>query len=183
MQVTKTKFMTTRKGQAGFSLLELSIVLLIGGIALYAVLGSGNENQESLKMQQEATNMKGIDNGLKDYFKNRSDTSSASNTVLLQASPASKISGTSVRNEFGGVVTLAKATVTSTDDAFAITSPSYPQKACLKVVPDLQYQFTVIKVNGTVVKSAIQQQVVDATLQTACTTGNSNSIEYTSRKP
>jgi hypothetical protein len=91
-----------------------------------------------------------------------------------------RVSG-SVRNDFGGNVTMAPGTLNNGNDATVLTFDAIPRLACRKETSKVQNRAAVITVNGTVVKQATDTQINDAALSNACT-DNPNQIAFTIAK-
>lgn len=90
--------------------------------------------------------------------------------------PAAQVSGTTVTNQWNGIVTTAIGTVNTAGDALDFTSPNVPVADCKQLGTSLDSVVSKLTINGTVVKpigSATDPAKVDA----ACT-GTNNVFIY-----
>lgn len=125
---------THKKNEAGFTLLELLLVvgvgalLLIGGIATYRLVSEGNKVTDTARLvmtiRNEAQNLaqgQGYDG-------------------VQQALVQAKVINDPQRNAFGGQITV------SGDDVLTITVDQVPQNACRKLAMTIKDQG--VKLNG-----------------------------------
>ncbi|HEY1096800.1 MAG TPA: type 4 pilus major pilin [Alphaproteobacteria bacterium] len=128
------KQMNTRKSEAGFTLLELLLVvgvgalLLIGGIATYRLVSEGNKVTDTARMimtiRNEAQNLsqgQGYDG-------------------VQQALVDAKVINDPQKNAFGGTI------VVSANDTLTITIDEIPTNACRKLAMTVKDQG--VTVNG-----------------------------------
>ena len=89
--------------------------------------------------------------------------------------PERNVKGTTVVNNYNGLVTFAPVNTTTPSDSLEITSNNYPKSACQAVVTGLkksESMITAIKVNGTDIKQANTTISLDP-LGTACNDASS----------
>lgn len=176
-QKMRTLFKSSR--QKGFTLTEFMIVMVLGGLVIAGVaagvsraLGSTRSNSEIGDLQQVFTSIQKI-------YANKANYSGVTLTTLinLNAFPTTWVSGANVNNRWSGSMTVAAATISTANDALAVTSTGVPDYECKEVIPQLDGVTRIVTVNGTQVK-ANNAATDSAALGTNCA-GGSNSIVYT----
>lgn len=169
--------------QKGFSLLELTVVIavvfgLIGfGIsAAPALFSSMNSVGELSELPTVIMNVKKTAKDRANYNGLTIDTLARSNVFAEGRATIPATGSATVQNQWGGAVTGAAGTITSTDDIFRLVSQGVPKQECIDTVKGVSKMVRRIYVDaansataggGSLVK-ADGGAVVDATLATAC---------------
>lgn len=160
-----------RKKQAGYSLIEISIALIIvigAAVAAYSLYQQSKASQEAQAAQQQ---IMGVVAAIKGIY-SRPNFTGLTSAVLANSGrvPTDMISGTTLTNVFGGTVTVAPANVSGgTANGYTITYPQVGRAQCNSVVSGLRETFRKIVVDSTPVKDSIDASPV-AYSETAVTT-------------
>lgn len=172
-----------RKNQAGYSLIEISIALIIvigAAVAAYALYQQSKASQEAQAAQQQVM---GTVAAIKGIY-SRPNFNGLTPAVLANSGrvPNDMISGTTLTNVFGGNVLVAAANVAGgTDNGYTITYPQVGRAQCNSVVSGLRETFRKIEVGSTAVKdSTIATPVVysETAVTTACN-NETNTLVFT----
>lgn len=162
----------SRRSQAGVSLVELVIGMVILGAIVIAILGVARGARGSSKVATESQNY----NALIECARNMKSagTYGASGTNLMPAAinrqcipTTMPVTGTTVSNPFGGAVTLV-----STGTGFTLSTAALPQEVCGGVATDLSQSGAYsTKLNGgTAITGPISVAQADAGCSTATNT-------------
>lgn len=191
----KTSKQTNLKKQRGFTLIELSIVLLI--IAVLGALGypkirtfliSGKTKPTADDITLAVTRIRANAEGTG----NTPYASVATNTIantLRDRTNALTVTGVgnaaTLQHKLGATgsqVTAAPATITTAGDSFTLTLPTVNSGACPELATSLQNSAEIISINGTVVKSNPGSTLYNGqTAAAACTADDTNSYVFTFR--
>lgn len=177
----KTKSLKSNRSK-GFALIDLMIAVIIISILGLAAFNYYRTINTDTNIDQERDNISQYVPRAFAQIASYPDTSTVTTQMLINNRVfKSGVSGNSVKNKFGGVVTVAPAnTPFGTNDALAFTNTGYPGDACTGVIPKINSIAMAIKVNGTDVKTATT--ALDTTaLGTACLESN-NTVIFTSAK-
>jgi len=145
----------TRGQQAGFSLLELLLVLgVIAALAIAAFIVYPSV-QASNQAQSEVSNLNTARANILQLF-NRgvftgldNDTINTARGIPLAWNGGVTAAGTTLTNIWGGLVTIVPADGGGgTDNFVSITMADVPTNACLKFVPALVTNFPVVQADG-----------------------------------
>lgn len=145
---------SARRRQAGYTLLELSFVMiLVGGMAYYAISGFLSDRDSGMIKSEIENTFKVISETMSQYS-TQSDFGNVSTDVLRQFGvfPPSMVSGNQVHNQNHGTVTAVPASVAFQNDGVTFTETNYTQSMCQKVLPRIDAGVRLLAVNGTVVK-------------------------------
>jgi len=166
----------------GFALIELMVAVIIVSLLGLAAFKYYQIITSDTSIDQERDNISQYVPRAFSQIASYADTSSVTTQMLINNRVFKfGVSGNSVKNKFGGVVTVAPAnTQFGTNDALAFTNTGYPGEACTGVIPKINSIAMSIKVNGTDVKTATTP-LDTAALGTACLESN-NTIVFTSAK-
>ncbi len=158
------------KYQAGFTLGELGLVLLIVAIIAMFAYPKFIEYNEGVLAGEEADNITQYVSKMKSAYSTDSDFSLVTTATLINTGifPASMVQAAGVINNYQGAVTAEPNAITSANDSVLFTSTNYSQAGCREVVPRMASVARIVNVNGTVVKP-LNLPLVRATLGTACT--------------
>jgi type II secretory pathway pseudopilin PulG len=180
----KFNVMKTKK-QAGFSTIELLVVMGIVMSLMIGVFFGYQQLQNSQKTQQESQNLGLLTQGIRDMFKSQPNYSTMTVAGLLNADlvPNNMISGANIVNAFAQTVTVAPATVNAIANAgFAITYNGIPKSPCTKIVTTAGYNYDIVVVGATTVKFFGNPNIDPTAVAAACAAGaGSNTIIFTGR--
>lgn len=144
-----------KQKESGFTLIEISFVLLIIGLLIAGALGAKSyidtqkANNEVVSMQQvvSATQAKFIKQNTATGF---STAKALNGNIFSRTSFVEDKVGNAVTNQFGGNVTLNSALVTSQNgDGFELITNMVPNELCQKITPLLSGFSHKVVVNGT----------------------------------
>lgn len=167
---------TYSKASAGFSLIELVIVVVIIAILIAGLFGRALFGRTSASAQGEVQDITQIMGAVQGYKSQGGYGASGTNLVPVLIAGGAIPSdwngaGTTITNSFGGAVTVA-----SNGGGFTVTTGSLPQAACVTLAQNIAKQGVVsTTINGG---SAITGTVPAATAATQCTTGTANSVSW-----
>jgi hypothetical protein len=146
--------------------------LIVVGMAAFGI----NSAFSSSKLGDTEQNLLTMRMQIQQLFSGNSDYSSLDNDLALNAGvvPKAFIKGTSIKNPFGGDITL---TPVSSDAAFSIELTNIPQDECSKLAKFQSDAWLSIDINGNEVDKSSSTLVSD--IVSYCT--DSNSITFTAR--
>lgn len=160
----------------GFTLIE--ILLVVGFIALAGIAAyiTYPKVQATNRANTEATNINTIAAGVKNVYAGANTFTGLTEAALItgQQVPTTMINGTTLTNSFGGVVTVAPATLAggTANGSFAITYKNVPIAECVKLATGVGNNFVNVNVAGTDVKKFPATTPVDvASAITSCAGG------------
>ena len=168
--------------QAGFSMGELAVALLIIALLSIGYLYMFGSNSEDTDIENAKTHITSIRKAVGATYTNKVYTGITSAKLVQSGKlPDNLVSGTTIVNPFGEIVAVTATSVGGgTDNAFVHTEPGFTRSACNTIVSiyaDLYYQ---IDVGATTVKSTTVSPTTDAIL-TACD-NEINSVTFTETK-
>lgn len=146
------------KKQAGFTLVEIIVALIVIaiGIAIAIVaFGGAQESQRSVAAQQQILQLVA---GIKKVYSGPNYTGLlATNIVNSGNVPSNMVSAGTIVNTFGGTVTLAAANVGTggTGNGYAITYPLVGRAECNALAAGVKDTFKIITIGGTTVKNSV----------------------------
>jgi len=176
-----------KKHQAGFTLVELGIVVAIAAVIIGIGLAVVPSIVSSIRANGEVSDLPTLSTKIRTAWANQptygtSGTSITTEAISLNVFPTARVtSSTTVSNRWGGSITVAAGTLNTAGDAQVITETDVPQTECTLVVEGVDQSFPVITVNGTSVKANGASQVTLATVGTACVSGT-NTLAFTAGK-
>lgn len=170
------------KAHRGFSLVELSIVLIIGVALIAVALKVVPSMLTDSHVAAEAKELPMIMTRVQRMFANRPNYTGLGTALAISNNvfPSDRVvNATTVNNQFGGTITTNPATLITTADAAQLIYTSVPEDVCKELIPQVESYMRIIDVNGTSVKQ--DGQISDLTaIGTQCTSGGSNNtITYT----
>ena len=168
--------------QKGFTLVEVAIVVAIGALLLIGIsqapriIAGNKSNAEIAEIPQIVT-------GVQKIYANQATYAGATLTqvIALNGLPPERVSAGAGVNRWGGAITMAVATVTTANDAIALTSVNVPSLECTDIIPSVANRFARVQVNGVDVKS-IGAALSLVALGTQCATAAQVPIIYTFTK-
>lgn len=147
--------MRNQKRQAGFGLIELMLSIGIIAILAIGVVSYFNNVDHSNKVKDEVNNLNAMSGAIRNMFNSQGSYQGLSNTVVLKSGgfpDRMRVPSSTTLIKHGWLtsgVTVAPATVASTDDSFTITYASIPEKACSDIVSNAFRFFEKTTINGT----------------------------------
>jgi prepilin-type N-terminal cleavage/methylation domain-containing protein len=170
-----------KKRQSGFTLVELGMVVAIGAIIIGIGLVVVPSILASTRANAEISELPTVVTKIQRSFQNQPNYSQVSQSTIagLKAFPDSQVSGTTITNRWGGTVTVAPATLVTTDDAVAITSTQIPTAECLQLGQGVEGTMRQISIAGVVVKADGTTATDPAKLGTQCASASTVTIVYT----
>lgn len=166
----------TKKSQAGATMIEIMIVVVVGLIIVVAAVALGRDGSRSSKTSAEV-------NGVSQLFSRvpglRSNSGyGANNADLIPALRLNKMipaqftdSGSGLVNQYGGAVQ-----VTSTGVGYRLVDAGLPAEACAAVAQRMSSSAVTTSINGG---AAITGEVTSAVAATQCNSA-SNTVTFTS---
>jgi prepilin-type N-terminal cleavage/methylation domain-containing protein len=169
--------------QRGFTLIELSIVLvIIGVLALMGTRGVGLYT--ATKDESEAQNVNRIMMALQTKYRYDQNTSTVTNAVAINTGVFDRSGWTvdpvafTILHSFNGTVTLAPATIAVANDAFKMTMASVPYKNCGDIARTVANNAYTVTIGATIVQATPSAPATGAAIDTACGTAGTVSMIY-----
>lgn len=172
------------QNKKGFTLVELMIVIVLGGLVIAVAIAAGPRIKAHIQGNKDLETIPDITANVQAHYSLKSSYVGLTNTIVNSyklVPDDMNGGGASISNRYGGAVTIAPATVSVANDSFTISYGSVPSRVCLKIVPQLAPQFLNASVNGTVVK-ATGGALDEATAATQCNSGETNTVLFTASK-
>jgi prepilin-type N-terminal cleavage/methylation domain-containing protein len=161
----------SRRHVRGLTMVELSVVLVIGALLLAAVFIGFRANQARSEVRLNTSLVTEIAAELQAKFGRTGQYANTTVALAVQsrAIPEElRVAGTNTaQNGYGGLIALAAQTCTVANDCLDLTWPQVPQSQCMDLVIATQSVARRITVNGVAVK-ALDGVLNLATLATNC---------------
>lgn len=170
--------------QKGFTLVEMVMVIAVMGVLVIGAVVIFKKSMVKQNVNDEISTITEITSAVQKHYYSKAVYTGLTNTIAtsFKLVPDSMIGGVgTINNRWSGTVTLAPATVNTTDDAFTFTTTLVPTDACLGAGIVLAPQYTAASVAGTVVKAA-GAALNEGTLATQCASAASVTMVYTVSK-
>ena len=161
----------TRSRQAGASLIEALLFLLIVALVAIGVFAIYSNGASTTKVQNENRYIQAVAAAVKQMYASNPNYGTSDITATLVSTsnaPAPMIVGTGLKNSWGGAVTVTGATT-----GFTISYAGVPMKECIQL-SQISINPTAISNNGT----AQTLPLTTTAATTACSTA-SNAIIWT----
>jgi hypothetical protein len=167
--------------ERGFMSIELGLVLLVVAIMIAAAVLFYRDTQRKNAINNNVADVVSISGNLVAKYGQLNRYGDVTTELAVKANviPAHlrDVGADTASNRFGGVIALAPADITATNDAVAITWPNVPSAMCSDIVSGVQGEFRVITVDGTEVKA--DGDILDMTaLEDACDTGAATELVF-----
>jgi len=164
------KFAARRKFEAGFTLGELGLVLLIVAMISMFAYPKFIEYSESVTAGEEADNITHYVSKMRSAHATDSDFRLITTEILRSTGifPGTMVQGTNVINKYQGTVTAEPGAIANPNDSVQFTSTNYSLAGCREVVPRMAGLARIVTVNGTPVKPK-DEPLDRQLLGTACT--------------
>lgn len=176
----KKQFQNTK----GFTLVELMIVIVLGGLVIAVAIAAAPRIKAHINGNKDMAEIPDVVANVQAHYSLKSNYSTLTNNIVnsYKLVPDDMNGGAgSITNRYGGVVTLAPATITVANDSFTYSTGGVPSRVCLKIIPQLAPQFLNASINGTVVKPT--GGVLDETTAAdRCNSSESNTLLFTASK-
>lgn len=157
--------------QRGVGMLEYGVVAIIAAIVLIGIYLAFNTYLTNSSVDDNVKDLTYIAGQLQQKFgaQNNYANVTTATAVTSHAIPDYlRVSGTSTaQNKFSGAITVAPATLTTANDAAAVTWSNIPSDRCADIVTGADKAFKRIAIGGTVVKP-LNGTLNQATLGTQC---------------
>jgi prepilin-type N-terminal cleavage/methylation domain-containing protein len=166
------KTLTRKQTQHGFALLELTVAIILVSLLAAASIFGYQANQRRTEVRDNTTLVIETAAELQKKFGINGQYGAITTAIAVQsrAIPANlRIAGTTTaQNSYGGMITAAPVTLTTTDDSVALTWANVPQSQCIDLVQTAHQTARRVRVAGTAVKAIDTALPVVATLATQC---------------
>jgi prepilin-type N-terminal cleavage/methylation domain-containing protein len=165
--------------QAGFSLIEIVLVLTIIGAATIITISAFNTSDDTNKVHEQITNVNSLSGAVRNMFNTQGNYTSLDNATILKVvsfPEQMKVPGSTslIKNSWvNDGFDVAPKTITSTDDAFTITMKSVPAKACASISAETFRHFITVTVGSNTITKVAEAAA-------ACTSAT-NTIVFTTR--
>lgn len=140
-----------KKLQRGFTLIELAIVVVVGGVILIAVFSQGRNMFDTSNATQDSKDFVLLAKDLAFFYDGRAYT--GLNATMAAAFLPDRMVNTgtppTLRNSGGGVVTVGPGTLVAANDAVTIVSNDLSVRYCIKLVELASRGFARIDVDST----------------------------------
>lgn len=150
------KALRSKRNVKGFTLIELSIVIIVGALLLAVALVIARSVLADNRANDELKELPVIITRVQKLYANRPNFAGLTTTLAIAQNvfPDSRVaSTTTVNNRWGGTITMAPVTIASANDAVDATYTLVPKSECLAVIPQVENNMRTITVGGTVVKA------------------------------
>lgn len=154
--------------QAGMTLIELTLVLVLGGLVIFAALSMFRSTNQSSAVSNETKAVQSIVAGVRALYPGLSTYTGLTESMLITANkvPTSMINGTALKHSWNSTVTVAPDATAG----FNVTYDNVPTAACIEFVAGVSSGFNTVKVGSTIVKAA-NANVDQVATATACGAG------------
>lgn len=175
--MTRNRNYSFARKQAGLTLIELSIAIIIGLVVLAVAVGAISSTMSKSDINSDAQGLTGLVANAKTLRTNGSYGAASTNLVpsmiALKAVPATvTVNGSALANQWGGAITIV-----STGNGYTVTTSGIPADACIEHAIKLSKSMLSTSINSG---TAIAGVVTAAQATTGCNAaGNGNSVAFT----
>lgn len=161
----RTAESSLKKRQRGMTLIELTLVLVLGGLVIFGALSMFRSANQSSAVSNETKNVQSIIAGVRALYPGQTTYTGVTQSMLITANkvPTVMVNGTNLRHSWNDAVTVA----VNATAGFDITYANVPTAACIELVAAVANGFNTVTVGSTQVKAA-NANVNQATTATAC---------------
>lgn len=162
------------RARSGFSLVETAVVLGVVGLVIGGIWVSASAVNESLRRDTTERAVLTMADSAVSYFRNTgAATDISSFLVYIGAVPSSMVSGTSIRNSWGGQLT---ASVWSDQNRVTFYLDQLPKAACVTLSQRMRVPFEQLGTLVTRVNDCVSYDTDDITQY--CVAGSSNTLTW-----
>lgn len=170
----------------GFTLTEAAIVLGIVGLILGAIWVAAAAVYSNMRVSTANTQLMKIVQNVRTLYASSSTMDAATMPVLVNAGifPGdTNPSGSTARNGWGGLITVAQATASVAGDAFYVSFAGVPKDACINMATANSGQGRDAGLIGVSLGTYANSTTLpfNATAASALCTGTSNTLVFTFR--
>lgn len=173
MQISKRN----NKTQAGFSMIELMLALVVIGLLSIPIYYIYKEASAGAKTENEVTNISGMAATIRKAWKSSSDFTGLTEAAMITRKqvPDKLVSGTALMNSWSGAVTIGPSDISGGGgtSAFMITYNLVPVGSCMDIVAGVAGAFSTVIVEATTIKSPTTS-FNQAAMATACSPAAEN---------
>lgn len=150
-----------RKAQSGFSLVESAVVLGVVGLVIGGIWTSASAVYESMRRDTTERAVLTMADAAVSYFRNTgASTDISAFLVYIGAVPPNMVSGTSIKNSWGGQMT---ATVWSDQNRVTFYLDQLPKAACVTLSQRMRVPFEQLGTLVTRVNDCVSYDTDDIT--------------------
>ena len=163
--------------QRGMTLIELTLVLVLGGLVIFGALSMFRSANQSSAVANETKNIQSIIAGVRALYPGQTTYTGVTEQMLITANkvPTVMINGTNLRHSWNAAVDVAPNATAGFDIVYA----SVPTASCIELVAGVANGFNTVSVGATQVKAA-NANVDQAATATACGTAATVNITLNS---
>ncbi len=168
------------KRQKGVTMIELSVVLVVGALLAAAVFFGLQSNQRRVELSDNTAAITEIISSLKKNFgrANQYATMTTALAVQSRAIPDNlRLTATTAQNSYGGAITVGPVACVAVNDCASLLWPSVPRAQCMDLVIGTQAGARLIMVAAVVVKP-LDGALNIVTLATQCELANTANIVW-----
>lgn len=174
----------SRRRQAGFSLIEIGIVLVIVAIIAVLVYSKYSTINNRRIAQAEADRVSQLISNIRARYSQVPDFNGITPAIVINngAAPSEMVSGTTLKSGWATTVSVAPATLSTANDAFQITY-TVPKQYCSEFVQAAAGSAQKVTVGSgaspTVIKDDIAGTAYNvAAVGTACSAGATATVNF-----
>lgn len=168
-----------RLRQAGFSMIELMLALVVIGVLSVPIYYVYREATGSAKAESETTNLNAMAAVIRSKWKGSGDFTGLTEALLItqKSVPEKMINGTALKNIWDGAVTIgpSDAAGAAGTSMFKITYNQIPVSRCLDLAAGSHSSFSTVIIGSTTIKSPTASYSQSSAL-TACSPSGSEVV-------
>ncbi|QNM95515.1 type 4 pilus major pilin [Chitinimonas koreensis] len=165
--------------QAGLTMIEMVFFLVVFGVLIALIFPKLADIPSKLTANSDLQDFQSLITSYGAVLDRNPSTAqaSAADAIANVAVPTTyKVNTTTLRNAFGGAVTIAPSGTNTTTD---FSTTALPRIACQQFATALGKAPLLVSVNGTALKADVSSQITNTALNTACVDTKTNTILVT----